>query len=76
MSYDYTELKKEIQNITFTYKKSELKITITSGITEYSKKKDLLTIINEADKALYQGKQDGKNCVKSFPDIEAKNLFN
>lgn len=52
------------QDLTFCYKKKNLKISLTYGLTEYNNsKKNVLDCINNADKALMKGKKQGKNCV-------------
>ena len=49
----------------FTEKGKDLKATISVGIASYPKSgKDLYEIIENADKALYMAKNDGKNKVK------------
>jgi len=70
-----SKIRKVIAGSKFNYKGNYIHLTITCGITEYSKEKDILKTINEADKALYEGKKDGKNCVKSYVDFESKKLF-
>jgi len=70
-----SKIRKVIAGSKFEYKEKNIHLTITCGLTEYSNEKDILKTINEADKALYEGKKDGKNCVKSYVDFESKNLF-
>ena len=42
-----------------------LSLTITQGLTEYNKNNDnALKMIKRADKALYRGKDKGRNCVE------------
>ncbi|MGO2512078.1 GGDEF domain-containing protein [Marinomonas polaris] len=42
-----------------------LSLTITQGLTEYNKNNDnALKMIKRADKALYKGKDKGRNCVE------------
>lgn len=40
-------------------------VTISIGVCEYRKEHDLTYLISQADKALYRGKQEGKNQVVS-----------
>jgi len=42
------------------------RVTISLGITNNHAKDNLSTIIGQADKALYQAKQNGRNCVVLF----------
>lgn len=42
-------------------------VTISSGIAKYSKKETLKDWINRADKALYEAKKKGKNCIQEAP---------
>ena len=44
---------------------SHIKITMTFGISE-SNNKPIIDIINEADKALYIGKKNGRNTIKMY----------
>lgn len=41
------------------------KVTISLGVTSSKGEKDIDKIINDADRALYQAKRDGKNCVRN-----------
>jgi diguanylate cyclase (GGDEF)-like protein len=42
-----------------------LALTITQGLTEYNKDNDnALKMIKRADKALYRGKDKGRNCIE------------
>ncbi|QER41517.1 diguanylate cyclase [Thermodesulfobacterium sp. TA1] len=49
-----------------TFGENKLKITASFGVTSYNEGDDLETILNRLDKALYQGKIKGKNCVVTF----------
>lgn len=45
----------------------EIKITLSIGVAELDKEHDTLdTLISAVDKALYQAKADGRNCVRVF----------
>lgn len=57
-------IRKDIQNTTFDCKQKE--ITISAGISFGGLYDNLSDIIEEADKALYMAKEDGKNCIKIY----------
>ncbi len=45
----------------------EVKVTVSIGVTEMrDKQANLQDLIAEADKALYQAKSEGRNCVRAF----------
>ena len=46
-------------------------ITISIGITELNKQISLEELIAQADEALYQSKNKGRNCVSVYPDLES-----
>lgn len=58
-------LRKKIKNIKIKDYK-DLKITVSIGVSEYNSQKDLLSVIEEADKAMYSAKKSGKNAVRIF----------
>jgi diguanylate cyclase (GGDEF)-like protein len=43
--------------------KSSYKITVTIGISTYNGQQKIHELIKQADTHLYEGKQNGKNCV-------------
>ncbi|ADU29347.1 GGDEF domain-containing protein [Evansella cellulosilytica] len=52
------------EDITFSYHDKPFKISMTYGLTEYDEAKvDVLDCIKDADKALIEGKNQGKNCI-------------
>ncbi len=53
-------LKKSIQQHDFKFQK---KVTCSFGITSYQKGESLDSFINRADKAMYQAKHTGKDCI-------------
>ena len=59
------ELRKTIENAVIKYKEQPIPLTISCGIACYQQQVDATpeTIFALADKALYQAKQDGRNCV-------------
>jgi len=40
--------------------------TISIGVSEYKEQFNIEMLIDEADKALYEAKDNGRNCVKAF----------
>ncbi|MFH1290104.1 MAG: GGDEF domain-containing protein, partial [Nanoarchaeota archaeon] len=54
-------LRKAVNSNTFLKK---YKITISLGVTEYKQRDNLSKMSKRADKALYQAKKSGRNCVK------------
>ncbi|WP_187647310.1 GGDEF domain-containing protein [Nitrosophilus labii] len=56
-------LRKAIENRTFNI--NEIKTTASFGVTEAKKTDTLESIFERADKALYDAKKSGKNCVKA-----------
>ncbi len=57
------KLRKQISDRKFIYKNEELSIFMTFGISSYRDLDSIDSIIKRADEALYQGKEQGRNCV-------------
>ncbi|MFN3550470.1 MAG: GGDEF domain-containing protein, partial [Endomicrobiia bacterium] len=58
------ELRQKIENINFIYENKTIKLTISCGISFFPEEaKDIKTLIEIADKKLYQAKQSGRNKV-------------
>lgn len=57
------KLRSKIENFNFDTGEFQLKITLTFGINVYDKIQNIDSFISKADNALYQGKQEGRNCV-------------
>lgn len=57
------DLRKQIASYHFQHDGHDMNITITFGAYPGTLQEDIDTLIAEADKYLYQGKQSGKNCV-------------
>lgn len=63
----FTNLVNKIESATFTLKNNTtIKITISCGFTHHQSGKNLDTIIQEADNALYNAKESGRNQVCEF----------
>jgi len=64
-----------IKNIPFKFKGDELHITISIGISTYPENAaDNETLIEKADRALYEAKNQGKNKVMHYEDISLEEL--
>ena len=59
---------KEIQELSVYYEKKEIIFTISIGISQHKNDEKLKVCINNADKALYEAKRNGKNRVEIFID--------
>lgn len=55
------DIRKEINDLVFTYNKKEFHVSMTFGLTEYSKGVTLDEMLIKADVLMYQGKKAGKN---------------
>ncbi|OAT21559.1 putative heme-regulated two-component response regulator [Buttiauxella noackiae ATCC 51607] len=42
-------------------------VTISAGLVEFDNHPDYQRLINKADKMLYQAKNNGRNCIESYP---------
>ena len=58
-------IKESINNVISEY---SIVVTMSFGITEYEKGKELMAAIEEADQALYISKQNGKNRITIFKE--------
>ncbi len=56
-------IRKKIEANSFSFNGNQFSLTMTFGISEFNGTSDIDTCIKKADKALYSGKQKGKNCV-------------
>ena len=57
------KLRKEVYKYTFQCDGEEIHCSVTGGVTEYSRNISIAKNITLSDKALYEGKSSGKNCV-------------
>ncbi|WP_179122261.1 GGDEF domain-containing protein [Caloramator quimbayensis] len=64
-------IRKEIENKVIKYKGTKIKITMTFGVSSFNPMYEIDQCISNADKALYYGKNNGRNCVVGFEDIIA-----
>jgi len=56
-------VREHIDNTVFHYGEHEMSLTLTIGVSMFAKGMDIAQCVNRADKALYEGKRLGKNCV-------------
>jgi diguanylate cyclase (GGDEF)-like protein len=57
------KIRKKVSTNPCAYKDVNIYITVTIGLTIYTKETDIETLIGKAENALATGKQRGKNCV-------------
>lgn len=58
------KVRTHVQKARFMYKGEEIKITVSSGVSERSKHISLSATVNSADEYLYQAKKKGRNRVE------------
>ncbi len=69
------KIKNNIKNMPFKFKGDELNITLSIGIATYPENAaDNETLIEKADRALYESKNQGKNKVNHYEDISFEEL--
>lgn len=61
--YYLTQLQNQIRTREFVYKDENIHITMTYGLVEYNLEKGIDSVISEADKKLYMGKESGRNTI-------------
>ncbi|WP_372714591.1 diguanylate cyclase [Ilyobacter sp.] len=57
------KLRNIVENTEIVYKDKKLKVTISIGATFINNKNDVLGIIENADKLMYESKRKGRNCI-------------
>ncbi|MFF2875814.1 diguanylate cyclase [Gottfriedia sp. NPDC057991] len=65
-------LRSAIEEYEYHYEKLNIHITMTFGLARFNPKKGVVESINRADKAMYAGKQNGKNCVICYEDLNGE----
>jgi diguanylate cyclase (GGDEF)-like protein len=69
------KIKNSIKNMPFKFKGEEFEITLSIGITTYPENApDKETLIEKADRALYESKEQGKDKVVHYQDISFEEL--
>jgi len=69
------KIKNSIKNMPFKFKGGEFNITLSIGIATYPENApDSETLIEKADKALYESKEQGKDKVVHYEDISFEEL--
>ena len=59
-------LRKAVENNRFKFKGTELNVTISAGISSGKDVNDTSEMFDNADKALYMAKEEGRNRVRTF----------
>ncbi len=59
------KIRERVSSSVFNYGGHNLSVSMTFGVSEYRGHSSISDLINKADKCLYQGKHNGKNCVAS-----------
>jgi diguanylate cyclase (GGDEF)-like protein len=69
------KIKNSIKNMPFRFKGEEFEITLSIGIATYPENApDNETLIEKADRALYESKEQGKDKVVHYQDISFEEL--
>ena len=63
------KVRKNIAQHDFSLNDISVKVTMTFGLEIYNNSEDLIKTINRADKALYNGKNSGKNKVVAYSKV-------
>ena len=59
-------LRKAVESTRFKFKGTELNVTISAGISSSKDVNDISEMFENADKALYMAKEEGRNRVRTF----------
>ncbi len=62
----FERLRKTIEEQVFRYDNKDIKVTISAGISSNTELQDAWDMLDEADKALYKAKNNGRNRVELF----------
>ncbi len=62
-------LREYIDNAVFSYKGTQIPLTISIGVSEFKKDDDNSSVFERADYALYLAKKSGRNTVKTENDV-------
>ncbi len=62
----FERLRKTIEEQVFKYNNKDIKVTISAGISSNTELQDAWDMLDEADKALYKAKNNGRNRVELF----------
>ena len=62
----FERLRKTIEEQIFKYDNKDIKVTISAGISSNTELQDAWDMLDEADKALYKAKNNGRNRVELF----------
>ena len=64
-------IRKAMEERTINYKGNQIKVTITIGVSLYNGQDDLDSkeLVDRADKAMYEGKNSGKNKAVLYSNI-------
>ena len=62
----FERLRKTIEEQVFRYNNKDIKVTISAGISSNTELQEAWDMLDEADKALYKAKNNGRNRVELF----------
>jgi diguanylate cyclase len=65
-------LKDKIDRITVSHKGEEFSATVSMGFAEAERKDTFETLLDKCEQALYLAKSEGKNCIRSYIDVLAR----
>lgn len=70
------KLREEVEKLNYPYKNDvKVKVTISIGFSlKQNNEEDLNSLINNADKALYEAKNAGRNCVRMYQEIDKEDF--
>jgi diguanylate cyclase (GGDEF)-like protein/PAS domain S-box-containing protein len=57
------KLRNIVENTEMTYKNIKFSVTISIGATFINRKNDIMSIIENADRLMYESKRKGRNCI-------------